>query len=110
MSAQLADVAGLDDVDLEFELPAVTSIQARAITATLYDAASTVGRLRRHLPPGEYVAFLLGRLGGIVDSLDAMLQPAAAELVEAGHTVDEALAIVDNRRDELAHAMGEKER
>ncbi len=48
------------------------------------------------------------RCAGLLDSIDAMLEPSAGDLVQAGYEVDEALEIVDRHTAELHKRMGGK--
>jgi hypothetical protein len=65
--------------------------------------ADDIGRLRRLVPADGYVGFLLDRLGGHVEALDAMLGTTAAERYRAhvlfgldeDEAVREALAAAD---------------
>jgi hypothetical protein len=69
--------------------------------------AETIGRLRRRHPESdEYDRILADRIAASLDSLDAMLEPCAAELIRAGLSVEEALAQVDRRREALYRQMG----
>ena len=70
-------------------------------------AVDAVGRLRRRLPdPADYDRIMLDRLARSLDSLDAMFEPCAADLVREGFEVDEALKIVDRHAAELHRRMG----
>jgi hypothetical protein len=80
------------------------------VTATadrLHALAADVGRLRRRVDPASYAGFLAWRVAGHVDSLDAMLEPTAAERVAAGVDVEEALELVDTRTAELRRLLGD---
>lgn len=78
--------------------------------------ASDLGRLRKHLAPivenfdNTYTAHMIERLSGTVEVLDSMLHPTAAELVQDGLSVEEALAQVDLRRAALLRTLGQHER
>jgi hypothetical protein len=69
--------------------------------------ADSISRLRRRHPdPLSYDRLLADRIAASLDSLDAMLEPTAADLVGAGFDVDEALGHVDRQRDRLYARMG----
>ena len=64
--------------------------------------AATIRTLRRRNYSGA------DNLAASLDSLDAMFEPTAGELVRAGLDVDKALAIVDRHAAALHHRMGGK--
>jgi hypothetical protein len=70
------------------------------------DIARDIARLRRRFRDDEYTLHLVDRLAGRVESLDAMLFPAASELVEDGWPVQEALTRVDGRAAEFRRLLG----
>ncbi len=70
--------------------------------------AGAVRLLRRRHDADSYDHVLADRIAASLDSLDAMFEPCAAELVAEGFEVDEALALVDRHADELRSRMGGK--
>ena len=77
--------------------------------------ADRVGRLRRRVDPGSYDGLLVAQLAGLVETLDAQVQPCAAELVRdlvaecAGDedvAVEVALDLVDGRAAQLRRLLG----
>jgi hypothetical protein len=90
--------------------------EARATASRVDALAADVGRLRRHLDGESYSAFLAGRIADHVETLDAILEPTAADLVNAltkfgvedEEAVLEALATVDGRCRELRALLGGK--
>jgi hypothetical protein len=71
--------------------------------------AGDVGRLRRSLDPESYGGFLIARIAGHIETLDAILQPTAGELYrEADVPLTRALATVDERSRTLRRLLGEK--
>ncbi len=70
--------------------------------------AGAVRLLRRRHEVDAYDHVLACRIAASLDSLDAMFEPTAGELVAEGFEVDEALAIVDRHADELRSRMGGK--
>lgn len=80
----------------------------RALLGRVEAIAGDVGRLRRRdLGTGGYI---VDRLAGNVESLDAAIFVSAGELVREGATVEEALELVDGRSRRLRRLLGERER
>jgi hypothetical protein len=80
------------------------------VNATLLridELAQDVGTLRRR-PTNDYSNFLLDRIAFHVQALDALAFPTASDFYQAGATVPEALAIVDERTDRLRRVLGER--
>lgn len=78
--------------------------------------AADLGRLKKHLAPmvenfdKSYTAHMIERLSNAVEAIDTELNPTAAELVNEGMAVDEALAAVDRRRAALLRTLGQEQR
>jgi hypothetical protein len=72
----------------------------------LFALAEDVGRLRRRAEPESLEAHLADRIAGHVEVLDALLQPTAAELHADGVSVEDSLAFVDERVEELSCLLG----
>ncbi len=70
--------------------------------------AGAVRLLRCRHEPDEYDRILADRIAASLDSLDAMFEPTAGELVAEGFEVDRALELVDRHVDELRARMGGK--
>ena len=84
------------------------------LRARIDELAAEVGRLRRRAEPESSLAHLADRLVGHVESLAAMVEPSAAELVAwtapgDDEAVIEALRIVDDRRARLRVRLGYRE-
>lgn len=80
-----------------------------ALIARVEELAADVGRLHRRVnaDPDSSLAHLVDRIAGHVESLDAVLQPTAAELYREfflicgdydGVALDEALAVTERRQ------------
>ena len=70
----------------------------RALVHQTESLAADIGRLRRRTPETDQYGYeLLRRIAGRVENLDLILQPTAAELVQGGWSVLEALVEVDRR-------------
>ena len=79
-------------------MPAPYDQVLQALVYQTETLAADIGRLRRRTPnTDQYGSELLRRIAGRVETLDLILQPCAAELIQAGWTVGEALAEVDLR-------------
>jgi hypothetical protein len=78
--------------------------------------AGDLGRLHKHLAgmvedyPGTHTAYLVERISNAVESIDAMVNPTAAELVEEGLSVEEAFAEVNRQRAALLRTLGREQR
>lgn len=70
--------------------------------------ADALGRLRRRHEADEYDRILADRAAASLDSIVALFEPTAADLVAAGWEVDEALEVVDRHVAELHRRMGGK--
>jgi hypothetical protein len=74
-------------------------------------AAREVGRFRRRVqsdPELDRFFYLADRLADDVEWLFLLLDPTAAVLVCDGETVEEALAAVDKRADEIRWLLGDR--
>ena len=73
--------------------------------------AEDVGRLRRSVDSETHAGFLVGRIADHVETLDAILEPTAAELYrESAMPLAGALASVDERSRTLLRLLGETDR
>lgn len=86
----------------------------KPLRARVDELATEVARLRRYAEPETSLAFLADRMSGHVESLAAMLEPSAGELVAwtapgDDEAVREALRIVDERRARLRARLGYRE-
>jgi hypothetical protein len=78
------------------------------VTAFLFqieEAARDLARLGRRIDDG-YGVHLVERVGGRIESLDALVWPTAGELRKLGLPADEALRRADERRRELRGLLG----
>jgi hypothetical protein len=87
----------------------------RAVRLRVDELAGELGRLRRllDLEPGSATEYRFDRVCGLVDLLDVVVQPTAAELVATiapgdDQAVVEAIATVDRHAARLRRRLGLK--
>lgn len=96
-------------VELEVREPVPPWEVERTTTAALYQLgrlAADVGRLRRRLAEPGYDRDLLGAIAARIETLLALFEETAAELVRAGVDVETALATVERRAREARLLLG----
>ena len=87
--------------------PLIVDTRTAATLAQLQEVVDNVGRLRRFADPGDYDGFLLDRISGSLETLLNIYSPTAAELmIRDGKGVDEAIAAVDRRVNDLRRRLG----
>jgi hypothetical protein len=83
------------------------AVASRLVLDRVDTIATDIGRLRRR-STSEADAWIYKRIAEGVEALDVMLVPSAAEFVQAGVPVDEALAAVGARDAHLRRLLGQK--